>query len=85
MGEPLQARQVKVDSKGRIVIPSELRETISDVLTLRETDEGILIAASKPFSFEKRFRKIIESKPKRTGTPENWPPRRMKRIWAEGG
>ncbi len=70
MEKPLQTRQVKVDSKGRIVIPSELRESISDVLTPRQTDEGILIAASKPFSFEKRFRKIIEFKPKRTGKPE---------------
>jgi len=81
----LQARQVRMDSKGRIIIPAEFRNSMTEVVTLMPTEEGMLIAKTKPSSFEEQFRKVISSKPKRTGIPENWPPRRMKRIWAEGG
>lgn len=80
----MQARQVRMDSKGRIMIPAEFRESMTEVVTLKPTEEGIIIAKARRSSFEERFRKIIGSKPKRTAIPENWPPSRMKRFWAEG-
>lgn len=80
----MQARQVRIDSKGRISIPSELRESIGETVTVRLTDEGILIASENASTFEERFRSVILSDPERTGRPENWSPNRMKRIWNEG-
>ncbi len=49
--------QLKVDSKGRICIPRELREEIGDVVTLKKTMEGFIIIPSKPVGFIEEFRK----------------------------
>lgn len=76
--------RLKIDSKGRLYIPPEVREQIGDTVTLRRTEEGILIVPSKPVSFLEEFRKALTEEPERTGTPENWPPSRMKKIWSGG-
>jgi DNA-binding transcriptional regulator/RsmH inhibitor MraZ len=80
----MQPVQVKLDSKGRVSIPSDLREALGEVVTLEQTKDGILVTPAKAQISKRQFRNIIVSKPKRTGRPKNWSPRRMKRIWAEG-
>ena len=74
---------LKVDSKGRLYLPPEIREKIGNIVLLKETSGGYLIvpASGQPTSFLEEFRKLISSEPKRTGKPENWPPSRMKGIW----
>jgi len=75
--------EVKLDSKGRICIPSEFREELSgtETVTIRKVREGLLITPSRPKNFLEEFRKIVTSKPPRTGVPENWPPEKMKAVW----
>ena len=68
--------ELRVDSKGRICIPAEIREQIGDVVVLKETPEGYLLV---PFLDE--FKRLISSKPRRTGKPEFWSPKQMKSIW----
>lgn len=80
----MQPVQVKLDSRGRVSIPSELREALGGVVTLEQTKDGILLTPAKARISKREFRNIIMSEPKRTGKPENWPPSRMKRIWTEG-
>jgi AbrB family looped-hinge helix DNA binding protein len=80
----LQVRQVRLDSKGRVTIPAEFRESIGETVTVMRTGDGILIAPEGDSTFQERFGRIIASEPRRTGRPENWSPDRMKRIWNEG-
>jgi bifunctional DNA-binding transcriptional regulator/antitoxin component of YhaV-PrlF toxin-antitoxin module len=72
---------VKVDSKGRICIPAEIREEIGDTATLKRTPKGFLLLAGKKEDPVEELRKIIKSKHKRTGKPEHWTPEQMKAIW----
>jgi len=73
--------QVKVDSKGRISLPPELREEIGDLVVVKKTPEGILLQRSQKRDFLEEFKRMIISEPPRTGKPENWQPRKMKEIW----
>jgi len=75
--------RLKVDSKGRICIPLELREEIGDAVVLKKTPEGLVIIPGKPIDFIEEFRKTIASEPSRTGKPENWPPSKMKAVWGK--
>ncbi|MEM3403337.1 MAG: MraZ N-terminal domain-containing protein [Nitrososphaeria archaeon] len=77
----MEETQLKIDSKGRLYIPPEIREQIGETAILKKTDEGYLIVPGKPRNFLDNFNKVIISKPTRTGKPENWPPSKMKRIW----
>ncbi len=72
---------VKVDSKGRICIPAEIREEIGDTATIKKTSEGYLIIPGKRQDAHEKLLKIINSKHQRTGKPENWSPEKMKSIW----
>jgi bifunctional DNA-binding transcriptional regulator/antitoxin component of YhaV-PrlF toxin-antitoxin module len=72
---------LKIDSKGRLCIPAEIREEIGNTAMLKKTSEGYLIIPGKQENFLKEFQKVIESKHKRTGKPENWTPGKMKSIW----
>jgi bifunctional DNA-binding transcriptional regulator/antitoxin component of YhaV-PrlF toxin-antitoxin module len=81
-GGKLEETQLKIDSKGRLCIPPEIREQIGDTAILKKTDEGFLIMPGQPRSFLDEFRKVIASEPPRTGKPENWPPSKMKAIWS---
>lgn len=74
--------QLKIDSKGRICIPPEIREQIGDTAILKKTSEGFLIMPGQARNFIDEFRKVIASEPPRTGKPENWPPSKMKAIWS---
>ena len=73
--------QLKIDSKGRLRIPPEIRERIGDTAILKETAEGFLILPGRSESFIEDFQRLIASEPPRTGKPENWPPSKMKAIW----
>lgn len=73
--------QLKIDSKGRLCIPADIREQIGDTVTLKKTGEGFLIVPGKPRNFLEEFCKVITSEPPRTGKPENWPPSKMKALW----
>ena len=72
---------VKVDSKGRICIPAEIREEIGDTVTIKKTQQGYLLLPGKQKDFLEEFKKLITSEPHRTGKPECWPPEKMKSIW----
>lgn len=73
---------LKIDSKGRLCIPPEIREQIGDSAILKKTSEGFLLMPGQPTNFLDEFRKIIASEPPRTGKPENWSPSKMKSIWS---
>jgi bifunctional DNA-binding transcriptional regulator/antitoxin component of YhaV-PrlF toxin-antitoxin module len=72
---------VKVDSKGRICIPAEIREEIGDTATIKRTPEGFMLLPGKKEDPVEELRKIIKSKHRRTGKPEHWTPEQMKAIW----
>jgi AbrB family looped-hinge helix DNA binding protein len=74
---------VKVDSKGRICIPADTREELGNVVTFIKTPEGILLLPVKRQDAVEELRKIINSKHRRTGKPENWSPEKMKSIWSK--
>jgi len=78
----LEHVQLKIDSKGRLCIPPEIREQIGDIAILKKTNEGFLIMPGQARNFIDEFRKVIASEPPRTGKPENWPPSKMKAIWS---
>ncbi len=72
---------VKVDAKGRICIPAEMREKIGDVAVIKTLPQGILITAGKKDDFLKSFNKKITSEPKRRGKPKLATPEEMKSAW----
>ena len=74
---------VKIDSKGRICIPAEIRDQIGNFITLKKTPEGFLMLPGKRQDAVEELRKIINSKHPRTGKPENWSPEKMKSIWSK--
>jgi bifunctional DNA-binding transcriptional regulator/antitoxin component of YhaV-PrlF toxin-antitoxin module len=76
--------QLKVDSKGRVCIPAEIREQIGDVAVLKKTSKGYLLLPGKKQEkedFLEEFRKLMMSEPRRTGKPECVSPEEMKSIW----
>ena len=74
---------VKVDSKGRICIPAEIRDEIGDTATIKRVPEGFLLQSGKKEDATEKLRRIINSKHERTGKPENWSPEKMKSIWGK--
>jgi len=72
---------VKVDSKGRICIPAEIRDKIGEIAVIKTTPNGILITPGKKEDFIETFNKMITSEPKRKGKPKLATPEEMKSIW----
>jgi bifunctional DNA-binding transcriptional regulator/antitoxin component of YhaV-PrlF toxin-antitoxin module len=72
---------VKLDSKGRICIPAEIREEIGATAIIKRVPEGFLLVPGKKEDPVEELRKIIKSKHRRTGKPEHWTPEQMKAIW----
>ena len=76
---------VKVDSKGRIVLPPALRGELGmdagDMVSIRRTGKSIVLVPARKSDFMSTYRRIIETPPTRRGRPENWNPSRMKGIW----
>ncbi len=81
--ELVEQVNVKVDSKGRICIPAEIRKEIGETATIKRVPEGFLLVPGKKEDAVEKLRKIINSKRKRTGKPENWSPEKMKSIWGK--
>ncbi|MCD6443911.1 AbrB/MazE/SpoVT family DNA-binding domain-containing protein [Candidatus Bathyarchaeota archaeon] len=73
--------RLKVDSKGHIRLPREVREEVGDIVILEKTENGFVLRPGELVDFLKEFREVIASVPLRTGEPENCPPSRMKTIW----
>jgi bifunctional DNA-binding transcriptional regulator/antitoxin component of YhaV-PrlF toxin-antitoxin module len=76
-----QVVTVKVDSKGRICIPAEMRDKIGKIAVIKNTPQGILITPGKREDFIKAFNKLITSEPKRKGKPKLATPKEMKSVW----
>jgi DNA-binding transcriptional regulator/RsmH inhibitor MraZ len=72
---------LKIDSKGRMCIPAEIREQIGNTATLKKTPQGFLIVPGKPVDFLEEFKKLITSEPKRKGKPKLATPEEMKSVW----
>ena len=72
---------LKIDSKGRMCIPAEIREQIGDTATLKKTPQGFLIIPGKSENFLEEFKKLITSEPKRKGKPKLATPEEMKSVW----
>jgi DNA-binding transcriptional regulator/RsmH inhibitor MraZ len=81
-GGKMEETQLKIDSKGRLYIPPEIREQIGSIALLKKTPEGFLIVPGQPRDFFEEFSKVITSEPPRTGKPENWSPSKMKAMWS---
>jgi len=75
---------VRMDSKGRICIPAEIREEIGDTAIIKKTPKGYLIVPGKQKDFQEEFIKLITSEPKRKGKPKLATPEEMKSIWRTG-
>ena len=72
---------LKIDSKGRMCIPAEIREEIGDTATLKKTPQGFLIIPGKREDFLEEFKKLITSEPNRKGKPKLATPEEMKSVW----
>ncbi len=72
-----------LDSKGRVVIPPDLREGLGDHVTITKTEAGILLVPGAKEDFLAEFLATVGSEPRRTGKPMNLSPERMKAIWHE--
>jgi bifunctional DNA-binding transcriptional regulator/antitoxin component of YhaV-PrlF toxin-antitoxin module len=72
---------VKIDSKGRMCIPVEMREEIGVTATLKKTPQGFLIIPGKREDFLEEFKKLITSEPKLKGKPKLATPEEMKSVW----
>jgi len=73
--------QLKVDSKGRVVLPKEVRDELGDRLILEKRGKGFLILPGKGREFLDEFKVVMSSEPKRKGKPENWGPSKIKSTW----
>jgi bifunctional DNA-binding transcriptional regulator/antitoxin component of YhaV-PrlF toxin-antitoxin module len=72
---------LKIDSKGRLCIPAEIRDEIGSVAVLKKTRKGYLLLPGKKEDFLEEFRKLITSEPRRRGKPKFLSPKEMKAIW----
>jgi AbrB family looped-hinge helix DNA binding protein len=77
-----------LDSRRRLTLPPETAEKLElkegdDVIFEEAKDGSFIIRPGKRADFDEWFKKLIQSEPRRTGTPENRFPARMKGIWKE--
>ena len=73
--------KLKVDSKGRIVLPKGVRDELGDKLILEKRGKGFLILPGKGREFLDEFKAVMTSEPKRKGKPENWGSSKIKSTW----
>lgn len=72
---------LKVDSKGHICLPAEIRKELGSNVTLKKTTIGYLLVPDKQAQFQEEFRELIHRKHRRTGKPTFPSPAEMKKIW----
>jgi len=72
---------VKLDAKGRICIPAEIRKEIGDTAIIKRVPEGFLLISGKKSDPVEELHKVVKSKHPRTGKPQHWTPEQMKTIW----
>ncbi|GBC74829.1 hypothetical protein HRbin06_00136 [archaeon HR06] len=53
--------RLRVDSKGRIHLPREVRDEVGDVIILERAEEGFIIKSGESVNFLDEFRKIMAS------------------------
>jgi bifunctional DNA-binding transcriptional regulator/antitoxin component of YhaV-PrlF toxin-antitoxin module len=80
-GGTMEEVHLKIDSKGRLCIPAEIREQVGETAILKKTAEGYLIVPGKKVDAQEEFCKIMISPPKRKGKPRIATPEEMKAIW----
>ena len=76
----------KLDSKGRVSLPREIREIVGDVVEMKPIGKSVLIRRadvriSKRMNEVVDFVKLNDKEPRRTGKPENPSPKEMNSIW----
>ncbi len=75
----------KLDSKGRILLPPELRNELDlepgDSVSPKRTRGVLIVTPSKKADSVSRFRELIETPLSRLGRPQNWKPSKMKSVW----
>jgi DNA-binding transcriptional regulator/RsmH inhibitor MraZ len=81
--ESAEQVNVKINSKDRLCIPAEIRQEIGKTATLKRTPQGFLLLPGKKEDPVEELRKVIKSKHRRTGKPENWSPEQIKAIWSK--
>ncbi len=76
---------MKIDSKGRILLPPELRDELElepgDVVSLKKMRDGLVLTRGAKRDFLAAFKRMLETPPTRLGKPENPAPSKMKRVW----
>ncbi len=81
----IEASNVKVDSKGRILLPPSLRDELDlepgDVVSLRRTRDGVVMTRGGKADYMSKFKKMLETPPTRLGRPLNPSPSKMKKVW----
>jgi len=74
----------KLDSKGRILLPSSLRDQLGlepgDVVSLKPKKGSVLLTGD----YASKFRRMLATPPTRLGKPSNASPSKMKNIWMTG-
>ena len=79
----------KLDSKGRISLPREIREMVGDVVEMKPVGNNRVLLQRADVRMSKKknetadFIELNDKEPKRTGKPENPSPNEMKSIWNE--
>ncbi len=84
----VDASTVKIDSKGRILLPPFLRDELDlepgDVVSLRRKKGAVLVTRGGKSDYMSKFKRMLATPPTRLGKPLNPSPSRMKRIWKTG-
>lgn len=89
VGMTLGLTIVRVDSKGRVRLPQEMRETLGDIVELKHLGkEKILMSQAKKSKLKEKnaannLAELFDTKPRRTGKPQNPSPEEIKSIWNE--
>jgi AbrB family looped-hinge helix DNA binding protein len=93
MTRSLEVASVKIDAKGRILLPASLREELDfepgTRVSLQKTTKVILVMAatrngkgcSREAQYFSRLKRILDTPPERTGKPSNPSIEHMKKIW----
>lgn len=82
------AQEATVDRKNRVRIPQDIADSIgvkpgSKVAVVQKRGSLVILPLKRrgeKTELEK-LNEILTARPRRTGKPENWGPREMKRIW----